>query len=108
VASSRNKLREDVYFGILHLTQMSTERSQRQLADGIVISDGGVQYAISALITAGLVRLGNVSSSQVRRRYAYVLTPSGTTEKVALKRRLLKRKMKELDVLKFEIDMLGG
>jgi hypothetical protein len=38
--------------------------------------------------------------------YAYLLTPSGITEKAGLTRRFLKRKMEEYELLKTEIENL--
>jgi hypothetical protein len=52
------------------------------------------------------VKLGNFTSSKDKRRYAYVLTPKGITERAALTRRFLARKMAEYEALRAEIDTL--
>lgn len=80
--------------------------SQRDIADAVGISVGGVHYCLNALIENGLVKLGNFSAAQDKRRYAYILTPKGLSEKAALTSRFLKRKMEEYETLKAEIDAL--
>lgn len=70
------------------------------------MSVGGVHYVLSALIDRGLVKLGNFTASEDKRRYAYVLTPKGLAEKAAITRRFLARKMQEYEDLKAEIDAL--
>ena len=80
--------------------------SQRDIAAAVGISVGGVHYCMNALIEKGLVKLGNFPAAQDKRRYAYILTPKGISEKAALTSRFLKRKMEEYEALKAEIDAL--
>jgi EPS-associated MarR family transcriptional regulator len=62
---------------------------------------------LNALIEKGLVKLGNFTAAEDKRRYAYVLTSRGISEKAELTKRFLKRKLEEYDVLKAEIDALS-
>ena len=80
--------------------------SQRELAQVVGVSVGGMHYVLSALVDKGLVKLGNFTASEDKRRYAYVLTPKGIARKAALTRAFLKRKMEEYDALKEEIRSL--
>jgi len=80
--------------------------SQRDIAVAVGISVGGVHYCLNALIEKGLVKLGNFSAAEDKRRYAYILTPKGLSEKAALTSRFLKRKMEEYEALKAEIASL--
>jgi len=82
--------------------------SQRELAVTVAISVGGVHYLLNALIEKGLVKLGNFSAAEDKRRYAYVLTPEGIREKLALTQRFLARKREEYEALKAEIEELQG
>ncbi len=82
--------------------------SQRELADAVAISVGGVHYLLNALIEKGLVKLGNFSAAEDKRRYAYVLTPEGIREKLALTQRFLARKKEEYEALNAEIEELQG
>ncbi len=80
--------------------------SQRDLADSVGISLGSMHYCLNALVDKGLVKLGNFTAAQDKRRYAYILTPKGISEKAALTRRFLGRKMAEYESLKTEIESL--
>ena len=106
MAGQRSKAQEDVHFRVLRLLQENPEMSQRNIASAVGISVGGVHYCLNALIDKGLVKLGNFSAAQDKRRYAYILTPKGLSEKAALTSRFLKRKMEEYEALKEEIDAL--
>lgn len=99
-------MQEDVRFRVLRLLEENPEISQREIAAAIGISIGGVHYCLNALVDKGMVKLGNFSASQDKRRYAYLLTPKGLAEKAALTSHFLKRKMQEYDALKAEIDAL--
>lgn len=106
MAGRRDTLQEDIHFRILRLLQENPEWSQRELASAVGISNGGVHYVLNALVEKGLVKLGNFTSSQDKRRYAYVLTPKGISERAAITRRFLARKLEEYEALKAEIDTL--
>jgi len=106
MTSKRNKLREDTHFRILRLLQDDPEMTQRELAEIVGISVGGAHYVLSALIEKGFVKLGNFTAAEDKRRYAYVLTPKGISEKVAITQRFLVRKMEEYEALRAEIDEL--
>jgi EPS-associated MarR family transcriptional regulator len=108
MASNRSKLQEDTYFRVLLLLQDNPEMSQRELADAVGVSVGGIHYVLKALIDKGLVKLGNFTAAQDKRRYAYVLTPKGIAQKAALTRAFLVRKMEEFEALKSEIDILAA
>lgn len=106
MAGQSSKAQEDVRFRVLRLLQENPDMSQRDIASAVGISVGGVHYCLSALIDKGLVKLGNFSAAQDKRRYAYILTPKGLSEKAALTSRFLKRKLEEYEALKEEIDAL--
>ncbi|MEO4045288.1 MarR family EPS-associated transcriptional regulator [Hoeflea sp. CAU 1731] len=106
MVGQRSKLQEDVRFRILRLLQENPEISQRQLADMLGISVGGVHYVLTMLVDKGMVKFGNFSAAKDKRRYAYLLTPRGISEKARLTQSFLKRKMKEYDALKAEIASL--
>ena len=80
--------------------------SQRELADKLGMSLGGLNYCLKALIDKGFVKLDNFQNSKHKLKYAYVLTPAGISQKVAMTSSFLRRKMQEYDALKEEIDLL--
>ncbi len=96
--------RDDVRFRVLRLLEQNPEMSQRNLSKAVGISTGSTHYILKALVDKGLIKIGNFSASQDKRRYAYVLTPKGLTERAALTRRFLIRKMAEYEMLKAEIE----
>ena len=106
--SKRTKLQEDTHFRVLRLLQVNPEMSQRELADAVGVSVGGIHYVLNALIDKGLVKLGNFTAAEDKRRYAYVLTPKGIARKAALTRAFLLRKMEEYEALREEIEALSS
>ncbi len=102
----RTALQEDMRYRLLRLLDENPEMSQRQLAESAGVSLGAVNYCLQALIDKGMVKLGNFTASDDKRRYAYILTPKGIREKTTLTARFLKRKMAEYEALKAEIDTL--
>lgn len=106
MSSKRTKLQEDTHFRVLRLLQENPEMSQREIAAAVGVSVGGMHYVLNALIEKGLVKLGNFTAAEDKRRYAYVLTPKGISEKAAITRRFLARKIEEYEALKAEIDAL--
>lgn len=105
-ASRQSKIQEDTYFRIMRLLEENPELSQRDLADKLGMSLGGLNYCLKALIDKGFVKLDNFQSSKHKLKYAYVLTPTGIAQKVAMTGRFLKRKMQEYEALKEEIEVL--
>jgi EPS-associated MarR family transcriptional regulator len=108
MTSKRTKLQEDTHFRVLRLLQENPEMSQRELAEAVGVSVGGIHYVLNALIDKGLVKLGNFTAADDKRRYAYILAPKGLAEKTSLTRNFLARKMAEYEALKAEIDALAA
>jgi EPS-associated MarR family transcriptional regulator len=106
MAGQRSKIREDVRFRVLRLLHDNPELSQRELAAAVGISNGSANYLLSALLDRGLIKLGNFTAAQDKRRYAYILTPKGIAEKAAITKRFFERKMQEYEALKAEIEAL--
>lgn len=108
MTSKRTQLQEDTHFRVLRLLQENPEMSQRELAQAVGVSVGGMHYVLNALIEKGFVKLGNFTAAEDKRRYAYILTRKGVAEKTAITRSFLARKMEEYEALKAEIDALAS
>lgn len=106
MTSKRAKLQADTHFRVLRLLQENPEMSQRELAEAVGVSVGGIHYVLNALIDKGLVKLGKFTVAEDKRRYAYVLTPKGFARKAALTRAFLVRKIEEYEALREEIAAL--
>lgn len=75
MAGQRSKTQEDLRFRVLRLLHDNPEMSQRELAESVGISNGSAHYLLSALLDEGLIKFGNFTAVQDKRRYAYILTP---------------------------------
>jgi EPS-associated MarR family transcriptional regulator len=106
MTSRQAKLQEDTYFRVMRLLQDNPDLTQRELAQKLGVSVGGLHYCLKALMEKGLVKMQNFQQSKNKFGYVYVLTPSGLAEKAALTNRFLKRKIEEYDALKAEIEDL--
>ena len=106
MTSRQAKIQEDTHFRIMRILQDNPDLTQRELADKLGMSVGGLNYCLNALIDKGFVKMGNFQKSKNKFKYVYLLTPQGIAEKVALTSRFLKRKMEECEALKVEIEAL--
>ena len=80
--------------------------TQRELAQRLGVSLGATNYCLKALVAKGWVKMDNFSRSENKLRYAYLLTPKGLAAKTRLASHFLKRKLREYEDLKLEIDRL--
>jgi EPS-associated MarR family transcriptional regulator len=106
MAKALRPIDPDVRFRLLHLLEEEPELTQRELAQKLGISLGGVNYCLKALIVIGHIKAGNFSKNPNKSMYLYLLTPQGVAEKTKLAAGFLKRKMIEYHALKKEIDSL--
>ena len=95
---------ENDNFEILRKIQNKPEYSQRELAKDLGFSLGKLNYCLKELQKKGLVKIQNFSKNTRKLNYLYILTPKGITAKTKLTINFMKRKMKEYDELKSEIE----
>ena len=96
----------ELRYRILKILEKDPEISQRELAREIGISLGKINYCLQALIEKGWVKVNRFKNSNNKKAYAYFMTPSGIEEKAKMTVNFLKRKIKEYEVLKHEIEEL--
>ena len=108
MTSRQAKLQEDTYFRVMRMLQDNPDLTQRELAEQLGVSVGGLNYCLKALMDKGLVKMTNFANSKNKFGYVYVLTPSGLAEKAALTQRFLQRKIEEYAALKAEIETLSA
>ena len=106
MATHQAQIQEDTHFRIMRILQENPDLTQRELADQLGMSVGGLNYCLKALIDKGFVKMGNFQKSKNKFKYVYLLTPKGITEKVSMTNRFLKRKMDEYEALTAEIELL--
>ena len=106
MTSRQAKIQEDTHFRIMRILQDNPDLTQRELADKLGMSVGGLNYCLTALIDKGLVKMQNFSRSKNKFGYIYLLTPKGISEKIILTSKFLDRKQAEFEALKAEIESL--
>lgn len=106
--SAQSDQKEEVRFRILRVLEVRPEISQRELAQELGISLGQVNYVLKALKSKGLIKVGNFMRNDDKLSYAYLLTPQGVAEKIAITARFLSRKREEFDLLKKELESIEG
>ena len=104
--SNQQNKREDTHFRVLKMLEEQPDMSQRQMAEALGVSLGGVNYCLKALMEKGMIKVNNFRNNDNKLAYSYMLTPKGMSEKTALTARFLKRKMQEYEALKAEIESL--
>tara|TARA_B100000902_G_C27150023_1_gene833235 strand:- start:740 stop:1039 length:300 start_codon:yes stop_codon:yes gene_type:complete len=97
------KNQED-YFKVLRKIQQNPSSSQRELAEDIGFSLGKLNYCLKALRDKGLIKIKNFKNNPNKLNYVYILTPKGMSEKTKLTLNFMKKKMKEYDDLKKELE----
>ena len=78
--------------------------SQRELASDLGISLGKLNYVLNELKTKGLVKISNFKKNPNKIKYLYLLTPKGISAKTKLTVNFMKKKLREYDELKKEIE----
>ena len=92
-------------FEILRKIQKNPDASQREMAEELGFSLGKLNYCLKALKDKGLVKIRNFRKKKDKITYIqYVLTPKGISERTKLTLNFMKRKMKEYDDLKKELE----
>ena len=91
-------------FNILRKIKSNPNSSQRQMANELGFSLGKLNYCLRALKEKGLVKIKNFEKNTNKIGYMYILTPKGISIKTKITLNFMKRKMKEYDELKSEIE----
>lgn len=89
---------------ILRQLNKNPGASQRDLADKIGISLGKINYLLNELVKKGLIKVDNFSKNKSKINYIYLLTPKGISTKLSLTIKFMKRKLREYDELKKDLN----
>ncbi len=99
-------MNQELEYRALKLLEQQPYLTQRQLSEALGVSLGKTNYLLKSLIDVGWVKLDNFQKSDNKWGYAYLLTPTGLTEKAAITLRFLNRKKQEYNDLQLEIARL--
>ena len=91
-------------FEILRKISKDPTSSQRKMAGMLNISVGKLNYCLKALRKKGLVKLKNFAKNPKKSNYLYILTSKGIAEKSKMTINFMKRKKKEYDELKKDLE----
>ena len=99
----KKKYNQD-HFDVMRKIDKQPQSSQRDLAEELGFSLGKLNYCLKKLKEKGLIKIRNFEKNPNKLNYIYILTPKGITEKTKLTVSFMKRKMKEYEELKSEIE----
>lgn len=97
---------QEIRYRLFKVLSQESSLSQREIARRVGISLGKVNYCLSDFTQKGFIKVKNFKASKNKTRYLYMLTPKGIEEKMRLTLRFFKRKLKEYDELKHQINEL--
>lgn len=103
---------KEKYFNVLRKIDNRKEVTQRELAKEVGYSLGKMNYCLKALQEKGFIKIKhfkrNLRRNPNKINYLYTLTTKGIAEKTSLTVNFMKKKMKEYDQLKKELNNLKG
>jgi MarR family transcriptional regulator, temperature-dependent positive regulator of motility len=97
---------EDLELQTLRALEGTGKHSQRELATALGLSLGKTNFLMRALLRRGWVKVNAFRSADNKRRYLYLLTPSGVAEKSRRVVSFLRIKEAEYHALQAEIESL--
>ena len=99
-------MNEEFNHKLFTLLENNPNLSQRELAREMGISLGKTNYCLKGLKEKGWLKARNFKNSNNKIAYAYILTPTGISEKSKITARYLKHRIHEYETLKIEIEKL--
>lgn len=98
---------EEAHFRVLKAIEANPDITQRELAVRLGLSLGKTNFLVNALLEKGAIKMENFRRSDAKlRKIAYLVTPSGITERIRLTQGYLARKRTEYENLRAEIEAL--
>ncbi len=99
---------QEKYFNVLRKIGKNANLTQRELAKELGYSLGKLNYCLKELQAKGFVKIKhfkrNLRRNPSKINYLYTLTTKGLSEKTNLTINFMKKKMKEYDELKKELN----
>ena len=101
---NKPKIENTDHFNLLRKIDKNKNKSQRELAKDLGFSLGKLNYCLRELKKKGLIKIKNFKKNPKKLNYFYILTPAGISTKTTLTINFMKKKMKEYDELKKELE----
>lgn len=99
-------LKQEVHYRLLNLLADEPQLRQRDMARKMGVSVGKVNYCLAELARKGLIKVKRFKSARTKIPYTYKLTPRGLEEKGRMTVSFLKRKLREYQEIKDQIEIL--
>jgi MarR family transcriptional regulator, temperature-dependent positive regulator of motility len=71
--SQANTSQEDLKLRVMRVIEENPTATQREIAQELNVSLGGLNYCLKVLVDRGLVKLRNFAKSERKMGYAYIL-----------------------------------
>lgn len=97
---------QELEYRALRLLEQKPNLTQRELSKELGVSLGKTHYLIKSLVDIGWIKFENFQRSDNKWGYAYLLTPKGLSDKVAITANFLAYKQEEYNELQKEIKQL--
>lgn len=100
------KIKTEDKFELLRKLDKNNYLPQREIAEKLGFSLGKINYCLRELKKKGFVKIRNFQKQENKIKYfrSYILTSKGISERTNLTINFMKRKMKEYDELKKELE----
>lgn len=93
-------------FDVLRKIHKDSKITQREMARELGFSLGKMNYCIKELKKKGLIKIKNFEQKENKiKTLRYIVTPKGINERIKLTVNFMKKKMKEYDQLKEELNL---
>ena len=102
-----NQFEQEIQYRLLKILSSESSLTQRDMARKMGISLGKVNFCLSELAKAGLIKINRFKSARNKIPYTYILTPRGLEEKARLTVSFLKRKLSEYEEIRRQIRELA-
>ena len=101
-----NRNEQEIRLNLLKILSKESTLTQRGMAKKMGISLGKVNYCLSDLAKADLIKVIRLKNGKKMRLYTYSITRKGMKERARLTVRFLRNKISEYEEIKREINEL--
>ena len=91
------------YIELQVLNSLSVNKTQTTIAQELSMAIGKVNYIANALIKKGFIKTGNFMNVKDKKKYKYLLTEEGLSQKIAITKRFIVIKKAEYERIQEEI-----
>jgi len=102
-----NTYEHEIRYRLLKILSQDSSLTQREMSRRMGISLGNVNYCLTELAKKGFVKIHRFKDSSNKTKYIYLLTPRGVEEKARVTLSFLRRKLREYEEIKRQIQELS-